>query len=190
MDPNIRCTWSTSDVPSNSDYKPGGTGIVNSGASSSRIKDTGHDRLGRWSWQLLKGEGERDVLIVSVYQCCQKYDNSSSQCTAYIQQKILLSEQNRYNKDPRTNFRKDLISFIKSHQEKNPSTVPIILGDWNEECIEDSAADNLCNEFGLVNIFNQIYPHHKKFKTYRRGSKTIDYAIAPPDIADRVINFV
>ena len=102
----------------------------------------------------------------------------------------MLSEQNRIDQDPRTNFRKDLIAFIRSHRDSNLSTVPIIIGDWNEECNDESVAHDLCNEFGLVNIFQHLQPNHEEFKTYQRGSKTIDYVIAPPDIADRVINFV
>ena len=35
-----------------------------------------------------------------------------------------------------------------------------------------------------------MYPNHPEFKTFQRGSKTIDYALAPPFIADRVLNFV
>jgi hypothetical protein len=30
----------------------------------------------------------------------------------------------------------------------------------------------------------------KKFKTYIRGSRTIDFALAPPELAQRVTNFV
>ena len=46
MDPHIRCTWSTSDITSPSDYKPGGTGIVNRGALSKRVTESGYDQLG------------------------------------------------------------------------------------------------------------------------------------------------
>ena len=35
-----------------------------------------------------------------------------------------------------------------------------------------------------------MYPNHPEFKTFHWGSKTIDYALALPDIADRVSNLV
>ena len=35
-----------------------------------------------------------------------------------------------------------------------------------------------------------MYPNHSPFKTYRRGSSVIDFVLAPPEIADRVTNFV
>ena len=190
MDPHSTCTWCTSEVIIDSDYKPGGTGIVSRGSSARRIKSSGFDKLGRWSWQLLSGKNNKEVLIVSVYQCCQTHDNPNAKSTAYLQQKILLSEQNRSNLDPRTNFRKDLIEFIQKFRDNNSTIIPIIVGDWNKEFTDDSTADVLCSEFGLVNIFDILHPEHPTFKTYKRGSKTIDYAIAPPDIAERVTNFV
>ena len=47
MDKSMKSTWSTSKVPSNSEYKPGGTGICTHGRSSSRIKKSGDDEFGR-----------------------------------------------------------------------------------------------------------------------------------------------
>ena len=64
--------------------------------------------------------------------------------------------------------------------------VPIILGDWNEECAGTSNAQKLCDQFGLVNIYTRMHPNHEKFKTYIRGSKQLDFALAPPALADKV----
>ena len=35
-----------------------------------------------------------------------------------------------------------------------------------------------------------MYPHQENFNTYNRGSRQIDFALAPPEIADLVTNFV
>ena len=125
-----------------------------------------------------------------MYQCCQQQNNNNAIITAFKQQQILLSEQNRPNTNPRVNFKKDLIAFIKSRKDTNPSTVPIIIGDWNEEFKDKSTAVSLCNEFGLVNIFERMYPEHDQFRTYKRGSKILDYALTPPDLVDQIVNFV
>ena len=50
MDKNTKVTWSTSNVLCDSDFKPGGTCILNRGSTKSRIKSFGSDSLGRWSW--------------------------------------------------------------------------------------------------------------------------------------------
>ena len=43
MDKNTKITCSTSDVPCDSDFKPGGTCIINRGSTKSRIKSFGSD---------------------------------------------------------------------------------------------------------------------------------------------------
>ena len=103
----------------------------------------------------------------------------------------MLSEMDRTDKDPRRNFYRDLKKFMESFIINEVSTVvPILLGDWNEECKGTSTSKKLCEEFGMVNIFERLYPNQGRFKTMRRGSRPIDFALAPPGIADRVSNFV
>ena len=49
---------------------------------------------------------------------------------------------------------------------------------------------NYVENFGLVNIFDRLYPDQHQFKTYQRGSKIIDFALASLHIADKITNFV
>ena len=100
MDRNSKSTWGTSETPCDSDFKPGWTGIITRGSSADRIKRQGYDKLGRWTWQLLNGEGSREVLVISVYQCCRQ-SNLNARNTASRQQQIHLSEDNRADIDPR-----------------------------------------------------------------------------------------
>ena len=68
----------------------------------------------------------------------------------------MLSEINRTG-NPREYFKKDLIAEI--HRLKKiygENTQPWIFGDWNEQCSGKSAAQEICHEFGLVNIFNYM----------------------------------
>lgn len=184
-----KTTWGTSKVESDSDFKAGGTGIVTRASCSTRVKKEATDDLGRRTYQILDGKGKRDVLIMSIYQCCTS-KNKNETLPASKQQEILLSQMDRKDINPTRNFRKDIIALIAKLKEENDELIPIIVGDWNEECKGGTTSNELCNEFGLVNIFDHHYPTQKKFKTYVRGSRQIDFALAPRDIADRVINIV
>ena len=154
MDRTSRSLWSNIDIACPMNYKPGGTGIVTLGVSSSRIKEGDNDKLGRWSYQIFDAKGKRDVMIISIYQC---YNPSTSEglITAHRQQVMQLSAMNRADRNPRKNFKKDLIRLIKQKQTQNPSLVPIIVGDWNEECSGTSTSMELCKEFRLVSIFDK-----------------------------------
>ena len=91
MDQTSRSVWGTSDVSCDSDFKPGGTGIVTRGPTAGRVKRQEFDKLGRWTWQLLNGDGLREILLISVYKCCHS-TNPNARNTASRQQQILLSE--------------------------------------------------------------------------------------------------
>jgi hypothetical protein len=192
MDRQARSVWGTSQVvvENESAFKPGGTAIIAMGKTAGRVKKSGIDSMGRWTYQLLDGKGGKDILIVSVYQCCKQPTNPKG-VTAYHQQEIMLSETNRVDRDPRRNFYRDIKRFLNDFLTgDNIRTTPILIGDWNEECKGTSTSQKLCDEFGLVNVFKQLYPNQKQFKTYMRGSRTIDFALAPPELANRVTNFV
>ena len=75
MDPGGRSTRGSSRIPSATDYKPSGMGIVSFGDHSGRIKETGNNSYGRWSYQIIDGKNNIDMLIISVYQCCKRPTN-------------------------------------------------------------------------------------------------------------------
>ena len=191
MNNQSRAVWGSSQVIVENNFKPGGTAIISQGKTAGRVKKSGIDAMGRWTYQLLDGQGDKDILIVSAYQCCKQPTNPVG-ITAYHQQEIMLSETDRVDRDPRRNFYRDLKSFIDHFltDDEDKTVIPILVGDWNEECKGTSTTQKLCDDFGLVNIFDRLYPDQKQFKTYLRGSRTIDFALAPPEIADKVTNFV
>jgi hypothetical protein len=45
--------------------KPGGTAIISMGKTAERVKKSGMDKMGWWTYQLLDGKGHKDILIVS-----------------------------------------------------------------------------------------------------------------------------
>jgi hypothetical protein len=87
-------------------------------------------------------------------------------------------------------MKKFLKEMIPDENSNSNNITTILLGDWNEECKGTSTSQKLCDEFCLVNIFKQLHPNQKQFKTYIQGSRIIDFSLATPELAHRVANFV
>jgi hypothetical protein len=100
MDRHSRAIWGTSQVIVEGDYKPGGTALITFGKTAGRVKERGSDPLGRWTYQILDGKGNKEVLIMNVYQCCKSPTNPTG-ITAYHQQTIMLSEMDKTDTNPR-----------------------------------------------------------------------------------------
>ena len=62
----------------------------------------------------------------------------------------------------------------------------MVTGNWNGEYIGSFNSKQLCDEFGLVNIFHEKFPNQEKFKTYQEGSTFIDYGLIHKDLIDKV----
>ena len=137
----------------------------------------------------LNAKGNKEILIISLYQCCKQPTNKVGN-TSFHQQRILLYEMNRRDTDPRKNFYKDLRKLIYDHTSRSDiTTIPILMGDFNEECQGTSNSSKLCSEFNLVDIWSQKYPSLHP-KTYQRGSRRIDFILAPKTVSDAVENIV
>ena len=98
---------------------------------------------------------------------------------------------NREDTNPRRNFLRDIKAFlhqkIDNHKEDGIQLEPMLMGDWNEECRGSSNAQQICNEFQLVDIWKRKYPE-EEFNTYIGGSRRLDFAITTTRIADMVSN--
>ena len=190
IDKKAKAVWNSSTKTSTNEYKAGGTSIVTFGNTAGRVKKHGEDKLGRWCWQILEGSKNRDIIVVSVYQCCKNPTNKHGS-TAYHQQEAILSEMNREDTNPRRNFLRDIKAFlhqkIDNHKEDGIQLEPMLMGDWNEECRGSSNAQRICNEFQLVDIWKRKYPE-EEFNTYIGGSRRLDFAITTTRIADMVSN--
>mmetsp|Transcript_56991 Transcript_56991/g.64451 ORF Transcript_56991/g.64451 Transcript_56991/m.64451 type:complete len:119 (-) Transcript_56991:2-358(-) len=111
-----------------------------------------------------KGEDNKVILIMIIYQCCKNSTNPQGK-TAYHQHEIMSSERNRNDCDPRQNYYKDMCKFLRQFQKKTDTRVLLILiVYWNKECIGKSNSKKLWEEFGLVNIFHGNYPNHENLK--------------------------
>lgn len=109
IDKSMQLVWSTSKIPIINEYKPGGTGICINGKAASRIEKSHNDEYSRWSYQVLDGKGKKEVLIISVYQCCKfKVPN-----TAYQQEMKMHTLDDKKKIDPRKLFYRDITAMIK-----------------------------------------------------------------------------
>ena len=116
-----------------------------------------------------EGADNKVILIMSIYQCCRNPTNPQGK-TAYHQQETMLSERNKTDCDPRRNFYKDMCKFLrKFEKETEQKVLPILIGDWNEECMGRSNSKKLCDKFDLVNIFHGKFC--KNTKNLRRTKK-------------------
>ena len=186
IDTQARSTWSSSKITTTRNYKPGGTGIITFGGHAGRIKSSGTDALGRWSYQLLDGKGNKEILIMSIYQCCTNPTNKVG-IAAYHQQQTQLSMMNRQDTDPRKNFKRDILEFLKAQLNKEgKNTIPLLFGDWNEVLNTNTTPQKICDEFNLIDIWEHCYPNHQNFSTYSRGTKRIDFALTTQETAQHV----
>jgi hypothetical protein len=89
-----KATWSTTPIPFDNTYKPGGTMSCVLGNAIARVKEAGRDDLGRWSFIKLRGKDNRVINFITVYQVCKTPDGalSKGKCTAAAQQRSLLSQ--------------------------------------------------------------------------------------------------
>ena len=155
MDRASKSVWGARKINVESDYKPGGTGIVAFRKTTRKIIQQEFDELGRCSWMSFEGKDNKVILIMSIYP------TNPQGKTAYHQQKSMFSQRNRNNCDPSRNFYKDMCKFIRSFKKKNEKQVlqqfkkktdkkvpPMLIEDWNKECIGKSNSKKLCNKFG------------------------------------------
>ena len=148
-----------------SEYKPGGTGLVSFQAVAGRIKDKGHDDRGRFAYQVFDSGSDFHSVVFSIYRCNATQHGKSIK-TAHHQQRILQAERGLRGSTLRF-FKLDLIKTIKKLQKKYGSNLcPYILGDFNNCRYIQRAIDEICHEFNLVDIYSYLHPNEADFKTY------------------------
>ena len=155
--------------------------MITFGKTAARIKKTGSDPLGRWSFMLLDGKDTRELLFVTIYQCgCPTKTDGN---TTYTQQRIQLSILDRADINPKNNFLRDLQDFIQTHKSRNPNCIITIMGDFNESTTGKTPTQ-LCLKFGLVDLWTF---HHStvEFATHFRGTKRIDLILTEPELASK-----
>ncbi len=86
-----KTVWSNTPTKFESMYKPGGTMNSVLGNTVARVKETGSDELGRWSYIKLSGKDNKVITFITVYQVCKK---PSAAVEKDSQQQSLLTQSN------------------------------------------------------------------------------------------------
>ena len=81
-------------------YLPGGTAMITQGRTTGRIIKKGVDEMGRFTWMILKGKNEKQIMIITAYRVCKAGPNIGPH-TAYMQQVKQLLMKGVTTPDPR-----------------------------------------------------------------------------------------
>ncbi len=122
----VRKVWQTTAIQHSQHPEPyhqqcqrGGTLQIATDCWVSRLQSKGLDPygLGRWSYMILKGKGERSIAIITAYRVCKSTFDSAGDTTSYLQQfRTLLAHYNSVNRqatpDPHRQFVLDLQAWI------------------------------------------------------------------------------
>jgi hypothetical protein len=176
----------TSPISTGSKYKPGGTMSMALGNLVGRIIDRGGDSLGRWSFIRYTGIGHRTVMVVSAYQVCVRPTNTHG-TTAFHQQQAIFQRERRSDINPRSNFKKDLMTALQIWKARGDSIV--LMGDFNEDLTEvNSGMSSILHDctLELVDIIGQMHPSALGVPTYLRGTTRLDFALISRDLIPSV----
>ena len=176
----------SSSVPSQNDFKPGGTLVVTQGNFKGRVIDSGCDALGRWTYQTLGGKANRNITIVSAYQVCDQdiVENSKVKTlTATAQQTRILRLQG-HDETPRKAFVADLRKFL-TKQRKLKNGI-FLVGDFNEVLdVSYDGMTKLASDFELTDVMYHVIGDDN-FATYDRGTTRVDCALADGWVAETI----
>jgi len=170
-------------------YKPGGTAMMTMMETTTYVKDTTKDRMGRWvSTRYTSGTGT-SLTVIGAYQVCQH--QRTGKMTAATQQINILTEENvqqglftRLN--PREAFIRDITAFIQQRQQEGD--LILVGGDFNEEMEDESGMSAIAERCRLVDIFGMKFETTKFPTTYKRGSKRLDYILASPEVVETIVS--
>ena len=110
---------------------------------------------------------------------------NSGEITAWSQQKRLLLQKN-IHENPRKNVMTTLLNDVKQ-AIKNGTNV-IVGGDFNEGIHSPECMNEMFNDAGLYNVFQQRLETDTLRRTHSRGSKAVDHIWASKFILDNIIH--
>ena len=107
---------STSNLPANRAYKPGGTftGIMNSLCGRFQTSRSNPHGLGRWSFVQLYGKDGKSLVMITAYRVCNGNISTSGSSTAFHQQWHLLRLAGHLKPNPR---KACILPTHRCHQE-------------------------------------------------------------------------
>ena len=168
-----RFSASTSTIPFEGTYKPGGTMTVCVDHHTSRYQGKFEDPLGRWSTISLTGKNSRVIHFITIYQVVAKA--TSGPYTSYQQQLTALRLVDR-DLTPRQAFIYDIDTYLTNLT--TPETQFVIMGDFNEVIgVDQSGFSKISTKFSLVDIHGHFHSITTEVPTYARGTERLDYIL-------------
>ena len=147
------------------------------GSMTARIKSSGSDPMGRWTYTKFVGTRGKIITIITAYQVCDKPVTTATKKksrTAAAQQVSMMRIRGITNTHPRKQFCADLRNFLQECTNQNEEI--LLAGDFNEALGTNiSGMTKICTDFGLVDI---LMSHHgTDTPTYVRGTTRIDLTL-------------
>jgi hypothetical protein len=180
-----KLSTSSSTKRSNSSKLPGGTLTIAVDNFTGRISETGRDsKYGRWSYFKTRGRHGRKIVVVTIYQVCDKAVASSGSTTACLQQHTILDEEGRISVNargvpsphPRQALLQDFSAQLQSWRADGPDF--IISGDLNE-LLEGTIPDefgSITTEFNLTDVYRHRHGTDEP-ATFNCGHRRLDYIL-------------
>jgi exonuclease III len=172
----------TSEIPFQTNYKPGGTMTAIFNDVVGRWHSKYADPMGRWSTVSVSGRKSRVIHLITVYQVVDK--STSGPFTVYQQQAASLRLADR-DLTPRKAFIHDLSVYLRSIKTRDSAF--ILMGDLNEVVgLVLGGFNKITNEFDLVDIMSHHHPIRHEVATYARGKSRIDYIFCTSNLIPAV----
>jgi exonuclease III len=173
---------STSKIPFDTDYKPGGTMTLCFGHCVSRFHSKFEDPLGRWCTLSLNARNGLVIHFITLYQVVNKTQNGPF--TAFQQQRTSLLLEGR-DIPPRKAFLQDFDAYLLSL--KPTQSQYVVMGDFNEvvgKTLSGFAA--ITGRYQLVDILGHFHTLEREVPTYARGTKRLDYVFCSSSLLPTV----
>jgi len=194
-------------------HQPGGTLQIITSDWTSRILEKGTDPfgLGRWSYAIMRGAGNKRIAMITAYRVCTQSINTIGETTATAQQFRQLSKQMREHDTvddpkPRWQFIIDLQAWIESLVSEGHDIILCL--DANENINNntgsytplqyisnkptigsghDGSLATLMCTCGLVDPLLLQHPDQTPPSTYSRSDNRIDYIVISSSLVPAVL---
>ena len=172
MDLNFSASKFNSKVPTKrTPFKMGGTITGVNGGWSGRKQQSGTDKLQRWTWTSLTGQGGKLVTFITFYRPC--VSNSDGESTIHMQQIRDLLAEGKTHPDPRREMLNDLEEFVTTLHEGQQTV--FLMGDMNADVQNDEEIATFLDNCGLQNVMTTRHGDTTKLPpSYDRGDRCID----------------
>ena len=145
--------------------------MITQGRTTGRIIKKGVDEMGRFTWMILKGKNERQIMTITVYRVYKAGPNIGPH-TAHMQQIKQLLMKEVTTPDPRREILGDIQRLVKEQHKQGGGVV--LMMDANEDWERDGELAEFLLETQLEDV-HQSQQQTTPTTTYSRGTKRLDY---------------